>query len=204
MTNEQKEFREVMDIILGKYTANTIDLYRLSDYIFQAAIDVLKDSDVSKIRDETPKLTDTDKYEFYRALRETSLFTSQRVLLRIISDSSKKLKETIPMCERSLSSGGTSQSINSNNFSTNEAEFEIDTSSIPRVDINTIKSAVDKSIAHEREEKSMSSDFEADIDFSKVQKNKESKFASFANSDISELAEDTYDRIPTIDRGMDY
>lgn len=212
MTKEQKEFRDVMESILGRYTQNKLDLYRISDYIFRVAVDVLNGSDISAIKSTIPEVTEVEKTDFYRALRETSVFTSQKLLFKILGDTQKRLKEVIPMVEVSQSSqtgltGGylypTPQS--------NEAEFDIDISSIPKVDTKALKSAVDKDMRIERErQKSLSSDFEMEnMDFSAMNQGKP-KSVKYAEDtydgepDVSMMTEGSYDSVPSIERDLDY
>lgn len=212
MTNEQNEFRGVMESVIGRYVPTKFDLYRISDFFFQIALDVLKDSDVSKVKEVTPDFDEAEKKDFYRAFRDMSVFMSQKVLIQTLNDAHKKIKSIIPVCEVS-SSGGNSSFIrgSQNVYTTNEAEFDIDTSNIPKVNIRMIKSAVEADIKAEREkQRQISSDFEAEIDLSQVNRPQgndlSSKYASPEGllSDTSELSDGVYERAPEVDKDLDY
>lgn len=213
MTNEQNEFREVMESVIGRYIPTKLDLYRISDYIFQMALDVLKDSDVSSIKESTPDFDEIERRDFYRAFRDMAIFMSQRILAQTISDVHKKVKNMIPICEVPSAGGNNTSFIRStqNNYSTNEAEFDIDLSTVPKVDLRVVKTAVENDIRLEKEkQKQLSSDFEADIDISSLVKSQQekplaSKYANpLGSSDTSELSDGLYERVPEVDKDLDY
>lgn len=213
MTNEQNEFREVMESVIGRYIPTKLDLYRISDYIFQMALDVLKDSDVSSIKESTPDFDEIERKDFYRAFRDMAIFMSQRILAQTISDVHKRVKNMIPICEVPSAGGNNSSFIRGaqNNYSTNEAEFDIDLSAVPKVDLRVVKTAVENDIRLEKEkQKQLSSDFEADIDISSLVKSQQekplaSKYANpLGSSDTSELSDGLYERVPEVDKDLDY
>lgn len=208
MTDKQVEFRDTMESILSKYVPNTIALYRISDYIFQVALDILQDSDVKSIREQTPEITEVEKGDFYRALRDSSIFTSQKIMLKALSDAHKKVKDMVEMVQSAPIQVSKENMSSVTYFASNEAEFDIDLSSIPKVDTSSLKSEVEQRVKADKEQRaqrSLSSDFDFDnMDLSTVNQGKPKTTKYSEELRVSALTADVYEEVPKVEVDLDY
>lgn len=171
MTTEEKLFRDTLEKSLGKYCPNITALNQISTYLFREAVGVIKSSkDIKKVLSETESNSDIETLSFMRAIKDLSTFSSQVIIDEAFKKAFQEVKNTIPLVERKeviekssvIRHTSPTISVKRSSLNKNEAEFDIDISSIPKVNIQMPK--VTKSRTTDMDSNVFTGDFDIDFD----------------------------------------
>lgn len=148
MTEIEALFRDRVDSVIGKYFPNNMTLDNFSSYLYREFISLFSDIGPENIVSEISMagrngVIDLDS--FLKALKDFSFFVAENFMVSCLRSSVSELKGSIPMTERkethidNKSSLGTHRSNSVGNsvdfdIDKNVASFDIDITSIPKVD----------------------------------------------------------------------
>ena len=142
MTTEEKLFRDRLEKSLGRFCPNITALNQISTYLFREVVKIIKNSEnPGEILQNTETNSDIEALSFMRAIKDLSVFSSQVIIDEAFKKAFQDVKNTIPLVEREsvIERNREVTKINhrnnhtSSSLSKNEAEFDIDLSSIPKV-----------------------------------------------------------------------
>lgn len=220
MNTEEKLFRDRLEKSLGKYCPNITALNQISTYLFREVVDVIRQSgNVNEILQSTEINSDMENLSFIRAIKDLSTFSSQVIINEAFKKAFQDVRNTIPLTERSEviekskvieKSRRVSTPVTQSTLSRNEAEFDIDISSIPKVNPQLIQQVV-KTQVQKDASNVFEGDFEIDLDdvnqrtVKSVVSNKgeESEDKDFT-TDGSTFSEEVYSDSFTVDMSLDY
>ena len=209
----KEELRKELDRLLGNYVPNKADMDNLSSYLYKLVVSVFKDADMKKEYKSIKGITQLDEDGFKKAVRDISLFTSQKVMVGTLNKTYRDLKNIIPMTtitDDIAQKDIAKKSIPVNNSnSVAEAGFSIDLKKVPKI-------KQPKKPKVEKKEEVLSSEFESNVELDLDEINKNTLKLSQVTSSSSDSDDDGdltlgagflgegYNSVPDIDISLDY
>lgn len=194
-------FRDRLDKLIGKYCPNDAALNTLAFYLFREAADVLRQESKEGIEKEVQSIQPNQEIEtpsFTMAIRDMSAFAAQKMTFEAIKKAYSEVKSSIPLVQR----GGEAQvqqtytqptkPVRVSGFSQNEAEFDIDLSAIPKVEIQKRPSPSKKQVQSEFVSNVFRGDLTINVDEINLRTPK-------SQSSSKKEEEDTEEDMPTFD-----
>lgn len=213
MSDRRDVMKECLNRLLGQYIQNPVDLENITNYLYKMSVIIFKDTDMKEEVKNINSMTAMDEEGFKRALRNISVFTSNKIMLEVLSQTFMQVKNTIPMTTvqevQSVSNHrrATTQSASS------EVEFDIDISSIPKVDTAPLFEQQRQNASQRRvQSPRISSEFEiGDIDLDAINKS----IPGGQNvvpidvpmgfvTDASSMTDSSYSDVPDVKISLDY
>ena len=204
MSQYEEAFRKVLEKLLGNYVPNKADMDNLSSYLYKVFVSVFKDADMKKEYKSIKSITQLDEDGFKKAVRDISLFTSQRVMIEALNLSYKQLKNIVPAVTVNDTVpnviSNPSKKVNVNN-TVAEAEFSIDVKSVPKVKAQEKVKSTEKKVASEF-------DPNLEMNLEEINKNKpKGNGSSDGEGDFTlgaGILSEGFSSVPNIDISLDY
>lgn len=207
MSAHEEALKKVLTKLLGNYVPNQADMDNLSSYLYKVVVSVFKDADMKKEYKSIKGITQLDEDGFKKAIKDISLFTSQRVLIETLNKSYRDLKNIVPTVtvEDAASNPQMLKPVKvPTNNSVAEAEFKIDIKSVPKVP----KQKKSETVV---QEKKMASEFEPDVKINLDEVNKNTNKPNNTSGDDGDLTlgagilgGEGFSSVPNVDISLDY
>lgn len=215
MSDRREVMRECLSRILGQYIQNPVDLDNLTTYLYKMSVIIFKDTDMKEEIKNINGMSAIDEEGFKRALRNISVFTSNKIMLEVLSQTFTQIKNTIPMTTVQEVQNLSAQVRRApQSRASSEAEFDIDIASIPKVDTAPLFEQQRQMASQQRrvqQPQSISSEFEiGDLDLDAINKTIPGGQGSPIDvpmgfvTDASSMTDSSYSEVPNVKISLDY
>lgn len=219
MNDVEKQFRDRVGEVLGKYCPNETSLNNLSVYLFREVLDVLMENrDLMKeIFMNYQKNTDMDKVTFMKSVKDLSVSCTQELVHKVFAKSFMDMKNKVPMSFPLVvnEKGVVINQKKESDLNRNVGQFDINIENIPKVEKKP-----QKPVQKVKETSNVFDGVELDLDeinqrttkqnsFRKVNVNKsennvkQNQEQDFI-TDASEFTSEVYTSVPKVEDGLDY
>lgn len=101
---KQKLKRE-LNVLIGKYIPNKIDLENFTNYIYKLTVITLKDEDIKKEYEKINGISEIDKQGFMRAIHTMALSSASNVMYQTLRETFNTLKNQVDLIQVNAHAG---------------------------------------------------------------------------------------------------